>query len=348
MSIQISGPAATALASLSTSQVAFIQALPKAELHAHLNGSIPIAELQQMAHEYSGTSDKAASDALQAGIAHLQNGVVLDEIYDFFNLFPAIYALTSNPKSLRRATRAVLAQFLDGPSPQCEYLELRSTPRETAEMSRIDYVRTVLDEVERYPQSRAALIVSLDRRMSPDVLRECVEIARTLKEEGRRVVGVDLCGDPQAGDMDIFSEHFTAAKRAGLGITLHIAETPANSDEETLRLLSYAPDRLGHATFLNDAAKTIVRTNKTCIEICLSSNLLCKTVVQLEDHHIRYYLKHDHPIAICTDDTLPFRTSLLGEYALLMAPQPLGLGLSEGEVRRIAEMGMATRFGAQV
>ncbi|KAJ7133384.1 Metallo-dependent hydrolase [Mycena epipterygia] len=344
MDTQISGPAAVALDSLNTSQIAFIRTLPKAELHAHLNGSIPIAELQQLAHEYSSTSDKAASEVVQIGIAKLQEGVVLDEIYDFFNLFPAIYALTSNPVTLRRAARAVLTQFLDGPSPQCEYLELRSTPRETAEMSKLEYVQSVLDEVERYPASRAALIVSLDRRMSAEVLKECVDIARTLKEAGRRVVGVDLCGDPQAGDMDMFSEHFAEAKRAGLGITLHIAETPANSTEETLRLLSYAPDRLGHATFLNDEAKTVVRTNKTCIEICLSSNILCKTVSKLDDHHIRYYLQHDHPIAICTDDTLPFRTSLLGEYALLMAKQPLGLGLSEDEVRRIAEMGMAARF----
>ncbi|EEB86946.1 hypothetical protein MPER_15923, partial [Moniliophthora perniciosa FA553] len=41
------------------------------------------------------------------------------------------------------------------------------------------------------------------------------------------------------------------------------------------------------------------------------SNLLCKTVDSLDAHHIRYYLEHNHPIAICTDDILPFRNSLL-------------------------------------
>lgn len=45
-----------------------------------------------------------------------------------------------------------------------------------------------------------------------------------------------------------------------------------------------------------------------------------------------------------TDDILPFRTSLLGEYALLMAPPPLGLGLSENEVTLIARMSMEARF----
>ncbi|KAJ7615418.1 Metallo-dependent hydrolase [Roridomyces roridus] len=316
-------PASDALASLTQAQISFIQSLPKAELHAHLNGCIPISELQKMAREYSesGSSSLSSASVLE-GIEKLQSGIVLDQISDFFGLFSAIYALTSNPESLRRATRA-----------------LRSTPRETSEMSRMDYVRAVLEEVERYPKSRAALIVSLDRRMADEVVSECVQVAVRLKEEGRRVVGVDLCGDPQAGDMDTLAEHFATAKRGGL--------TVENSVKETLKLLSYAPDRLGHATFLDEAAKSLVREAKMPIEMCLSSNLLCKTVSSLAEHHIRYYLRHDHPIAICTDDTLPFRTSLLGEYALLLAAPPLGLGLSENEVRRIAAMGMNARFGKQ-
>jgi len=83
---------------------------------------------------------------------------------------------------------------------------------------------------------------------------------------------------------------------------------------------------------------------KPCIEICLTSNLLTKTVPRLEEHHIRHYLANNHPIVICTDDILPFRTTLLAEYALLLAKAPHGLGLSRDEVRKIAEMCMTARF----
>lgn len=89
---------------------------------------------------------------------------------------------------------------------------------------------------------------------------------------------------------------------------------------------------------------------------------------RLEDHHIRYYLERNHPIAVCvrfvsllhfplclvrpglqrgltqTDDILPFRNSILAEYALLMAPKPVGLGLSESEIETVARMGMQSRF----
>ena len=46
-----------------------------------------------------------------------------------------------------------------------------------------------------------------------------------------------------------------------------------------------------------------------------------------------------------TDDSLVFRTTMLGEYALLMAKRPLGLGLSEERIETIARMSMDGRFG---
>lgn len=200
----LSSYVADALASLSADQLLFIKQLPKAELHAHLNGCIPITVLQQLASQY--TSAEAASsqsvlpDAVKAGVDRLTKGITLDQIHDFFGLFPAIYALTSSPEPLALATRAVLAQFLD-PSPidgypQAAYLELRSTPRESPAMTRLKYVQTVLDEVEKYPPHQAALIVSLDRRMSDAVASECIDCAVSLRKAGRRVVGIDLCGDP--------------------------------------------------------------------------------------------------------------------------------------------------------
>ncbi|KAI9059556.1 Metallo-dependent hydrolase [Trametes sanguinea] len=280
----VTGYAADALASLSPSQLAFLQKLPKAELHAHVNGSIPFPVLQQLATDFKSTSpgDPGLPDHVRAGIQRLQDGVVLNEIHDFFGLFPAIYTLTSTPSALRYATRAVLEHFLEpqrdnGGYPQAAYLELRSTPRETPAMSRMQYIETVLGEVERYPSERAAMIVSLDRRMDSRTAAECVECAVKLRQAGRRIVGVDLCGDPK--------------------------ETPDCPSRETLQLLSFKPDRLGHATFLDDAAKQIVHTDEMCIEICLSSNLLCKTVPTLDAHHIRYYIGHDHPVAVCVAHT---------------------------------------------
>jgi len=238
----IAGPAASALNSLTEEQLNFIQTLPKAELHAHLNGSIPIAVLQDLAREYATTNAAGAglvsNETVQAGMSALLqvDGPPLEKITDFFSLFPAIYALTSTPSALARVTRAVLGSFLDGEFRQCVYLELRTTPRESAEMTREGYLRTVLGEQRRYKPEETGLIVSLDRRMGVDVLRECLDIAKKLREEGEPVVGVDLCGDPTVGDMSTFGIYFEEAKEAGLGITLHIAEVCHDDRSYGLRL----------------------------------------------------------------------------------------------------------------
>ncbi|KAG2099640.1 Metallo-dependent hydrolase [Suillus discolor] len=350
---EIAGPAAAALASLCPDDLVFLQALPKAELHAHLNGSIPIQTILELAQQYSPSTvaqTTEVTDTLEK--LRVKSGIVFNELDDFFSLMPAIYALTTTPEAVTTVTRAVLQWFLnptgDGAeSPQCTYLELRTTPRATTHMTRERYLTIVLDEVEMYPAIQAALIVSVDRRMSDLDLEECVSLAIEMKNRGRRVVGIDVCGDPRRGDMQSFTRHLSRAKDAGLGLTVHIAETTANTTEDSLALLSCRPDRLGHATFLSDELKAIARENrhcKPCIEICLSSNLLGRTAASLDAHHIHYYLKNDHPIVICTDDTLPFRTSCLGEYSLLLAQPPLGLGLSKGEVARVARMGMDAAF----
>ncbi|KAG1809763.1 Metallo-dependent hydrolase [Suillus plorans] len=344
---EIAGPAAAALASLCPDDLIFLQALPKAELHAHLNGSIPIKTILELAQQYS-PSTAAQTTEVADTLEKLRSGVVVfNEIDDFFSLMPTIYALTSTPEAVTTVTRAVLQSFLnptgDGAeSPQCTYLELRTTPRATTHMTRERYLTVVLEEVEMYPATQAALIVSVDRRMSDLDLEECVSLAIEMKNRGRRVVGVDVCGDPRRGDMESFTRHLSRVKGAGLGLTVHIAECTENTTEDSLALLSCRPDRLGHATFLSDELKA--EHYKPCIEICLSSNLLGKTAASLEAHHIHYYLKNDHPIVICTDDALPFRTSCLGEYSLLLAQPPLGLGLSRGDVARVARMGMDAAF----
>lgn len=194
MPSEIAGYAAVALDSLSKPQISFIQGLGKAELHAHLNGSIPLPALRNLARNYSPST--ISSEEIQSGIERLQNLVELNEIHDFFGLFRVIYALTATPSAVSEAARAVLSEFLDGITPQCTYLELRSTPRATSSMTLLEYVQSVLDEVERYPDDKAALIISLNRTMDDKVMEECVSIAARLKSEGRRVVGVDLCGDP--------------------------------------------------------------------------------------------------------------------------------------------------------
>ena len=81
------------------------------------------------------------------------------------------------------------------------YLELRTTPREFKEtgLTKEMYVETVLEAIGEYNDRKEGkmktyLILSIDRRDTFEMARECVELAIKFRERG--VVGVDLCGDP--------------------------------------------------------------------------------------------------------------------------------------------------------
>ena len=98
------GSAASALKVLSEPQISFLKSLPKAEIHAHLNGCIPLITLQALVSQ--SDQIQTESDSIRELLQTLAQGVSLDKIDNFFSLFPAIYAITSSPGPLRTATAA--------------------------------------------------------------------------------------------------------------------------------------------------------------------------------------------------------------------------------------------------
>lgn len=64
-------------------------------------------------------------------------------------------------------------------------------------------------------------------------------------------------------------------------------------------LLAFGPDRLGHATFLDDASRQHIYGNNIPVEICMTSNVVSKTVDSYETHHVKDLLKENHSFVLC-------------------------------------------------
>ena len=100
---QIAGAAAAALASLQADDVDFLCSLPKAELHAHLNGSIPINTILKLAQQYLPSIvqlppnvQTAEKNAIAETIQHLKSGVSLNEASDCSPLSTHLHPLNKN------------------------------------------------------------------------------------------------------------------------------------------------------------------------------------------------------------------------------------------------------------
>ncbi|KAI8078125.1 uncharacterized protein B0P05DRAFT_637642 [Gilbertella persicaria] len=268
----------------------FCTKLPKVELHAHINGSLSPATMRELVERKKEQKPE---------LAQFQIPDVLT-IYNFFPLFRFIYQLTDDEESVCIATRNVIREFAqDG----VKYLELRTTPRKNSEtgMTKISYLEAVVSVLHepRKEDIVVNLIVSIDRRNTLEEAEEVVDLALAFRSRG--VVGIDLCGDVKQGSFEALKPAFLRAQKHNFPITLHFNEVIENMVEGP-DLLAIKPDRLGHATFLDEYCRKVIYEHNIPVEICMTSNLLCKTVNTYEEHHIKELLYDKHPFILCTDD----------------------------------------------
>lgn len=325
------------------------QALPKVELHAHLNGSLDAGALKSLlAHPANAVSGGAGV----AGVpdAELMAKVQIAEndqrtMSECFELFDLVHKLTQHNETVHLAAQQVLAGFA---ADNVSYLELRTTPRgNTANgMSKQTYLESVLRAIgeaaehahgryrhggsEAGRQTAASqnmvvrLLLSINRTGSKEEAEDTVNLAAAYMARG--VVGIDLSGDPSKGSPDNFLPALARARSLGLKLSVHLAELDRPQDTEAL--LTSLPDRIGHGTFLGKEYPQWKLPGSvkgsTPFELCLTSNLKCKTVHSLKEHHIVNLRQEQQPFCICTDDSGVFATTLSQEY--MAAAEALGEG----------------------
>jgi adenosine deaminase len=350
---------------------AFARALPKVELHAHLSGSISRAALHTIWRKKKAKAKQKDEVKLVDPAIALKPAGTFPTIISFFQIFnDYIYNLVNDRESIAYATRSVIEDFQrDG----VRYLELRTTPRSITDsgISREEYVKIVLEALSQYHKSQlnsgandtdlieVHLILSIDRTMTASEADEIVNLAAKYSRPPPvpttprptsnpqlpppTVIGIDLCGNPTKGDISVFTPSFHRAKTLNLNTTVHFAEVPASStDHELTTLLSWYPDRLGHAINIPPHLKQVIKDRKVGLELCLSCNVLAEmTQGGFKGHHFGEWKDTECAVALSTDDVGVFESSLANEY--LIAAREFGLG--RGEVVELAKRAASAAFG---
>ena len=184
------------------------------------------------------------------------------------------------------------------------YLELRTTPRDVPGLGKEGYVHTVLECIKSFEgkgRMSTYLILSIDRRNSPEQAMEVVDLAVKYRERG--VVGVDLCGDPAKADVATFKDAFAKARGVGLGITLHFAEVKA-SEEELRMMLDMKPQRLGHVCKPGGDIRQEILENGIGVELCVSCNVLAGlTDGGMDGHHFKWWWENAGNIVLCVSNS---------------------------------------------
>ncbi|KAL6736232.1 hypothetical protein Aduo_006610 [Ancylostoma duodenale] len=231
---------------------------------------------------------------------------------EVFKIFPLIQSLTISREAVKTATIDVIREFAeDG----VVYLELRSTPRATSEMSKQEYIEALIDGVVEGSRDYGLvtrLLLSIDRRQSVEEAEHTVEMAAA--EPSGLIVGVELSGNPSI-DGRKFLPVLQRARKSGLKVSVHLAEVTDQLDEVE-EFLIFRPDRIGHGTYLHTQERYIdlMLQHRIPLEICLSSNVMSMTTATISDSHLRFWREKSVPLCICTDDKGLMDCDLSGEY----------------------------------
>ncbi|XP_028525005.2 adenosine deaminase-like protein isoform X1 [Apis cerana] len=297
----------------------FCHYLPKLELHAHLNGSLStdtLKQLYKMQNSELGNYEDVFMDT--------KDFSSLDEC---FKVFDIVHSLTVTPEAIFHATYNTIKEFQDD---NVIYLELRSTPRAIPEkMSKQEYIEAIIKAFELFcnyrvckidfPNILLKLLISVNRKQGYKAAQENIELAiNFMKKYPQYIVGLDLSGDPMTGN--IFLKLLRKARMAGLKIAAHCAEI--SNETEIIDILEFKPDRLGHCTCIHPTLRgtnklfNLLINSKIPVELCLTSNVQCKTVPTYESHQFKYLFEVGHPICLSTDDKGIFHTSLSQEYKI--------------------------------
>ncbi len=290
--------------------------LPKAELHRHLEGSLRLRSLFEIARAEQLTLPAPTAEHFRALVQVRQHEPFTAE--NFLSKFRVLRLFYRSPEIIQRLTAEVVA---DAAADNIRYLELRFTPvaltraRGFSLYEVMDWVTTSAHEAARQHGVVLGLIVSVNRHEPPGLAAEVAELAASFRTRG--VVGLDLAGDESRYSAAPFAPIFREAQAAGLHITVHAGEWgPAANVVEAIESLH--AERIGHGIrVLEDPnAVALARERGVVFEVCPTSNYQSGVVPTLREHPLPKMLAAGLRVTLNTDDPSISGIDLSHEFRL--------------------------------
>ena len=301
-----------------------VSALPKAELHLHLDGSLRIDTALELARTRgvdAPTDWAGMSRALIAPMPCTTQAQLLEA-------FDLPIALMQDAEALERITAELVETKA---ADKVRYVEIRWGPalHTAGGLSLADGIAAVCAgarDAARRTGTVVRLICTALRSHDPARNAELAETAIRFIDDG--LTGWDLAG-PEAAFPDPLdhARAFAIARDGGLRITIHAGEWGGAAQVQ--RALTVDPERIAHGPGAIDdprlCAELIARGID--LDLCPTSNWQAGIVPSIADHPLAQLHRRGVPVTLNTDDTTVSDITLSEEY--VGAVETIGLTLPE-------------------
>ena len=301
-----------------------VAAMPKAELHLHLDGSVRIETAIELART-RGLDAPVTPDAMRALLVAPERCADQAELLRAFDL---PIALLQDAEALERVTSELVESKA---ADNVRYFEIRWGPllHTRRGLSLAEGIAAVCrgarDGAVR-TGTVVRLICTAIRSHDPADNVELAETAARFRADG--LTGWDLAG-PEAAYPDplLHQTAFDAARAAGLRITVHAGEWGGAA--QVRRALALEPERIAHgpgAIDDVDLCRELVHRGVT-LDLCPTSNVQAGIVASVADHPLGRLHRLGVPVTLSTDDATVSDISLTDEYVRVL--EQIGLTPAE-------------------
>lgn len=315
-----------------------LRSLPKTDLHCHLDGSLRLATILQLAQEQGIElpADTPEGLAQALGVGH-----VFDGLDGYLKPFETTLSVLQTEESLYRAAFE-LAE--DAAAENVRYLEVRYAPvlhvnKGMPLEAILEAVVQGLRDASRKCDIIAGTIVCGIRNQKPETSLQMAQLA--VKYKNRGVIGFDLAGSEEDFPAKTHREAFYLILNNNINCTLHAGE--AYGAESIAQAIHYCgAHRIGHGTRLREDADLMsyVNDQRIALEVCPTSNVQTRSVSNLAAHPLRLYYDRGIRTTINTDNRLISNTTVSQE--LLLIHEHLGMTLDD--IKEIIVYGFKSAF----
>lgn len=300
----------------------WLERLPKAELHLHLEGAIPIATLWELIQKYGGDQSVPSQEALRERFVYR----------DFPHFIQTWIWMCGFLRSYEDFTFIAEAVARDLARQNIRYAEVFCSPGDVGRhgLHTQPLIEAIHRGLARVPEVEIALVPDLVRDRGPEHGARHLAELNEMRDYG--VIGIGIGGSEQSYPPEPFAAVYAEARRLGLRTSVHAGEAAgAASVWGAVRTLK--ADRIGHGTrAIEDAALVeYLAEQQIPIELCPISNVCTAVVPHLAAHPARHYYERGLLVTINTDDPTLFGNSLASEYQALIEQ----LGFSAADIETL-------------
>jgi adenosine deaminase len=315
-----------------------IQRLPKTDLHVHLDGSLRIETILDLAHK---DNVKLPADDPEGLRKAMHCGENTGSLVKYLEAFDITLQVLQTQDALFRAAYELAA---DAAAENVRYMEVRYAPLLHTRMglSHTRVVEAVLDGLRSAQVDHGILsnvIVCGIRNISPESSLEMAQLAVAYK--GRGVTGFDLAGAEYDHPAKKHKDAFQLIRNNNINITIHAGE--AYGPESIAQAIHVCgTHRIGHGCRLREDGGLLhyVNDHRIALECCPSSNVQTGAVKELATHPLKLYHDLGLRVTVNTDNRLITDTTVSKE--LYLAHTQMGLGLAE--LKQIVLSGFKSAF----